>query len=155
MSLWLPSQNGRFFDVPQRHKPIAGLVSRRLPSPSIKCSSPLTINGPFLAPDVVDELATDLPALLEGAVQGKVGARLDVLEREFLESRAKLLQLAAFFDRLDRGEGLVADDPRLKKLQEALEILQQSQPNRAEELQLLFSRQYDDDWQQEFDLRPR
>ena len=80
---------------------------------------------------------------------------LDVLEREFLESRAKLLQLAAFFDRLDRGEGGVADDPRLKKLHEALEILQQSQPNRAEELQLLFSRQYDDDWQKEFDIRPR
>ena len=80
---------------------------------------------------------------------------LDVLEREFLESRAKLLQLAAFFDRLERGEGSVAGDPRLKKIHEALEILQQSQPNRAEEIQLIFSLQYDDDWQKAFDTRPR
>ena len=35
----------------------------------------------------------------------------EVLQREFLEIRARLLQVAASLDRLGRAEGSVADDP--------------------------------------------
>lgn len=76
----------------------------------------------------------------------------DVMDREFLEIRAKILQLAASFDRLDRGEGSVADDPRLSQLREALEVLLQDQPERAETIQIVFSRPYDDQWQDEFNI---
>jgi len=71
----------------------------------------------------------------------------EVLEREFLEIRAKLLQLAASFDRLDRGAGSVVGDARYDLIRRGLEILSSEAPDKAEQLQLLFSRNYDDDWQ--------
>ena len=77
-----------------------------------------------------------------------------VLTREFFEIRAKLLELAASFDRLERAPGSVADDPRMSRIREALEVLQDPKPDRAEQIQLVFSRVYDDDWQKNFDLAP-
>jgi hypothetical protein len=79
----------------------------------------------------------------------------DVLNREFLEIRGKLLEIAASLDRLDRSAGSVAGDRRLALLREALEVLMDDRGDRAEQIQLLFSRQYNDDWQQEFDIPPR
>ena len=77
-----------------------------------------------------------------------------VLNREFLEIRAKILEVAASLDRLDRGAGSMADDPRLKRLLEAIDILQDSKPERAEQIQLLFSREYEDDWREIFKITP-
>lgn len=79
----------------------------------------------------------------------------DVLNREFLEIRCKILEVAAALDRLDRGPGSVAEDPRLKKLLAAISTLADPRGDRAEHIQLIFSRPYDDDWQQRFGLRPR
>ena len=75
-----------------------------------------------------------------------------VLDREFLELRAKILELAASFDRLERGAGCVADDPRLQRLRDALQLLGPTQENRAEQVQLLFSRPYAQQWRQDFEL---
>lgn len=71
----------------------------------------------------------------------------DVMDRYFLEARSKLLDVAAIFDRLDRG-GSLPDDPRVQKLRKALTILQEkaTTADRAEKLQLLFSRPYDPAW---------
>lgn len=69
-----------------------------------------------------------------------------LLEREFLEMRAKVLQLAASFDRLDRAEGGLGPDPRLEKLRRALAIVIDREPGRAEQVQLVFSRVYDPQW---------
>ncbi len=69
-----------------------------------------------------------------------------VLDREFLEIRAKLLQIAASFDRLDRGEGSVANDRRMELIRKGIEVLQSDGPDRAERIQLLFSRSYDEKW---------
>jgi len=77
-----------------------------------------------------------------------------VLDREFLEVRAKLLELAASFDRLDRATGSVASDSRLALIREGLDILRSDNDDRAEQIQLLFSRQYEDDWRETFDLLP-
>ncbi len=74
----------------------------------------------------------------------------DVLDREFLEIRAKILELAASFDRLDRGDGSVAGDPRMTLVQNALQILQRDSAERAEEIQMLFSRQYDENWRETY-----
>ena len=74
----------------------------------------------------------------------------EVLAREFLDVRARLLQIAASLDRLDRAEGSLAGDPRLRGIRRALEILAGDEPGRAEAIQLVFSRTYDPDWKQAF-----
>jgi hypothetical protein len=72
----------------------------------------------------------------------------DALEKYFLEARCKLLDLAAILDRVSRGEKLdqVMADPRLTRIQEALKIVGSSTPNRAEQIQQLFSLGYDPSW---------
>jgi hypothetical protein len=79
----------------------------------------------------------------------------EILSREFLELRCKILDLAAAFDRLDRAHGSVADDPRLVRLREALSLVLEEPEARAEQVQMLFSRTYDEGWQEAFKVRPR
>lgn len=79
-----------------------------------------------------------------------------VFERDFLETRAKVLEVAAALDRLDRapehpGHPL---DPRRAQLRQALEALLQPGPDRAETVQMIFSRPYDPRWLSG-DLAPR
>jgi hypothetical protein len=69
-----------------------------------------------------------------------------LLNRDFLEIRAKILELAAALDRLDRGEGNVDDDPRLALIHGGLNILLDGDPHRAERMQLLFSQPYEEGW---------
>jgi hypothetical protein len=77
----------------------------------------------------------------------------EVLNREFPEFRARLLQLAAALDRMDRAEGSQEGDSRRQKIRDALAILlDDSTPNRAERLQLLFSLPYDESWKKDFEL---
>lgn len=80
---------------------------------------------------------------------------LQVLDREFLEIRAKLLELAASFDRLDRGGGALPDDVRMKRIREALDVLRSPKQGRAEALQLIFSRTYEEGWQTKYGVRSR
>ncbi len=70
----------------------------------------------------------------------------EVLNREFLEVRARLLQVAAALDRLDRASGSVESDARLTKIGQALAILAETEGDRAERIQLVFSRPYDAKW---------
>jgi hypothetical protein len=79
----------------------------------------------------------------------------EILNREFLEIRARLLQVAAALDRMNRGNGSVTDDPRVEKIRQGLAILMSQEPNRAEQIQLLFSRAYADDWQTALGVRPK
>lgn len=67
-----------------------------------------------------------------------------VLDAHFLEARARLLDLAAIFDRIDRGGKL--DDARLEKLRDGVRQLLNAGPDRAEALQRLFSLPYDPEW---------
>ena len=77
----------------------------------------------------------------------------ELLDREFLEVRAKILQLAASFDRMDRAEGSVADDPRVQKIHQALDVLRgNAEGDRAEQIQLIFSQAYEDDWQAKYGM---
>ena len=75
-----------------------------------------------------------------------------VLEREFLPMRAKILQLAASLDRIQRSDDEPTFDDRYDLLQKGLRILSESEEGRAERVQLLFSRPYDAKWNEEFDL---
>ena len=76
----------------------------------------------------------------------------EVLNREFLEIRAKLLEIAAALDRLDRAEGTVALDPRLVGIHQALAVLDEGGRGKAERVQLIFSRPYDENWRATFGL---
>lgn len=76
----------------------------------------------------------------------------DVLNREFLEVRARLLQVAAALDRLDRAEGSVGDDPRMKNIQRVLDVLRSGDAKRAEQVQLIFSRPYSPEWREKFEI---
>jgi hypothetical protein len=72
----------------------------------------------------------------------------DVLDREYLEVRAKLLQIAASLDRMDRGDGSIADDPKLQQFRDALKVIGGAEGNRAERIQMIFSRHYDASWRE-------
>ena len=65
----------------------------------------------------------------------------DVIDRYFLEHRAKLIDLAAFLDRLDRtcDHSVAGNDHRVAALFRALNILSDGQTNRAERILEIFS----------------
>jgi hypothetical protein len=68
------------------------------------------------------------------------------LNQFFLEARAKMLDLAAILDRIERGLGDSGADPRLKNLARALGVLLDGSPARAERVQQIFSLDYDPSW---------
>jgi hypothetical protein len=60
-----------------------------------------------------------------------------VLDLYFMEARSKLIDLAAFLDRLDRAQG--ADDFRINAFREALQELHLGKPERAKRILLSLS----------------
>lgn len=81
-----------------------------------------------------------------------------VLEEAYLETRAKLLEVAAVLDRIDRavpGSSSLSPDAQTArgKLISAIELLLGDSPDRAEKIQQLFSRQYDPEWRSQFGLK--
>jgi hypothetical protein len=75
-----------------------------------------------------------------------------VFEQELLPIRAKLLEVAAALDRIDRAKGSAGGDQRRTQVQAAIQILLRPEDDRAEQIQLIFSRPYEDDWQEKFGL---
>jgi hypothetical protein len=70
------------------------------------------------------------------------------LDVYFLEARSKLLDVAAILDRIGRGAaGNGAEDPRLAKVRQALEVLGDRGGGRAERVQRIFSLEYDAAWE--------
>ncbi len=72
------------------------------------------------------------------------------LEQEFLKLRAKLLEIGASLDRLDRISGTDSLEPRVTQIRCAIEALLESHGNRAEAIQLIFSRPFEEDWRKKF-----
>jgi hypothetical protein len=62
-----------------------------------------------------------------------------VVDRYFLEHRAKVLDIAAFLDRIDRAEGDGADDYRADALRACCAILLDGKPDRARRVLELLS----------------
>jgi hypothetical protein len=75
-----------------------------------------------------------------------------VFDQEFLPIRAKLLEVASALDRIDRGKGTLIGDKRRTQIQAAIQVLLRPEDDRAEQIQLIFSRPYEDDWQDTFGL---
>jgi hypothetical protein len=62
-----------------------------------------------------------------------------VVDRYFLEHRAKVLDIAAFLDRVDRAQGDGADDYRVTALRECCAVLLDGKPDRARRVLELLS----------------
>ena len=71
------------------------------------------------------------------------------LDAFFPEARCKILDLAAILDRIGRGAGAndTNNDPRLEQIRQALEVLSDPSPARAERIQQIFSLTYDPTWE--------
>ncbi len=81
-------------------------------------------------------------------------SKAEVLNRDFLETRSRVLDLAAALDRLDRAPraGTESPDSRLAQLRQAIEALLEPEHGRAETVQRIFSLEYDSDWRTRFEL---
>jgi hypothetical protein len=90
--------------------------------------------------------------LLGGSAMASPMSAAAVLEREFLPLRAKLIEIGAILDRMDRSDGSVEGDARRRKVDRALDILQSGESDRAEQLQMLFSLPYEEHWREPFNL---
>ena len=82
----------------------------------------------------------------------KHSAAGEVLDREFLGVRARLIDIGAVLDRVGRAEGTASDDPRMMQIRESLVILAGDSPDRAQRLQQVFSLDYQDNWRSQFGL---
>ena len=61
----------------------------------------------------------------------------ELLDRYYLEMRWRCLSLAADLDRVQRDKA--SNDPRFAKLRDAIKVLLSDVPNRAEQVQIIFS----------------
>ncbi|MEM8736561.1 MAG: hypothetical protein AAGG44_20185 [Planctomycetota bacterium] len=73
-----------------------------------------------------------------------------VLEQEFLQTRAKILELAAFFYRLQDAENSKVNEEQLKLLKQGCKILTSDGTDKAAQVQLLFSKEYKADWRKDY-----
>jgi hypothetical protein len=62
-----------------------------------------------------------------------------IVDRYFLEHRAKVIDIAAFLDRIDRAQGEGADDYRRAALEACCVILTDGRPDRARRVLELLS----------------
>jgi len=62
-----------------------------------------------------------------------------VIDSYFMEHRAKLIDLAAYLDRIDRGQGEAPDDFRDNAFRSAIAILLDGEPHRAKRILESFS----------------
>jgi hypothetical protein len=67
----------------------------------------------------------------------------NVLDREFLGIRCRLIELAATLDRIDRADGSVAADPRWLQIRHSLDTLANHAGGRAQDIEMLFSLPYE------------
>jgi hypothetical protein len=63
--------------------------------------------------------------------------RQQIMDLYFMDARAKLIDIAAFLDRVDRAEGEA--DFRLRAFVQALEALNQKEPQRAHDVLMALS----------------
>ncbi|WP_028989843.1 hypothetical protein RG903_12080 [Thermithiobacillus tepidarius DSM 3134] len=66
--------------------------------------------------------------------------RRQLADTYFIENRTRILEIAAFLDRLDRAaDGSGDEDFRIQALREALRALSSPTPGRVQAIQMLFS----------------
>ena len=64
----------------------------------------------------------------------------ELVDEYFIETRNRIIEVAAFLDRLDRADPVVADqDFRVRALAEAIRVLAGGGPDRVRDIQVLMS----------------
>jgi len=78
----------------------------------------------------------------------------EVVNHDFLETRSKIVEIAAVLDRIDRAPARPGEhpDPRLGQLRQAIEALLEPGPGRAETVQRIFSLEYDPGWRKRLNV---
>ncbi len=73
-----------------------------------------------------------------------------MLDREFLEIRRRLIDIAASMDRLACADpsASLSTDPRMAQVNRAINSLTQEGTDRAERVQMIFSDAYDPRWRE-------
>ena len=74
-----------------------------------------------------------------------------VLE-DFMIARARIVELAATLDRIERATGDVDDSKNMQLLMQGMHILCDDEVEKAKRVQLLMSRQYDPHWQAQMSI---
>lgn len=64
---------------------------------------------------------------------------VQLVDEYFIENRNRIIEVAAFLDRLDRADPSVRQDFRVRVLSDALRIVSSDSPNRVREIQMLMS----------------
>lgn len=70
-----------------------------------------------------------------------------IVADEFMIARAKIVELAATLDRIERASGNVDDSKNMQLLVQGMHILIDDEVEKAKRVQLLMSRTYDPNWQ--------
>jgi hypothetical protein len=64
-------------------------------------------------------------------------SKKELLDLQFIDARARVIDLAAFLDRLDRHDGV--SDIRLEYFGKAISVLRENRPDRAKAVLEVFS----------------
>ena len=65
---------------------------------------------------------------------------VELVDEYFIENRNRLVEVAAFLDRLDRSDpAIAARDFRVRALADAIGVLSSASTNRVRDIQMLFS----------------
>lgn len=62
-----------------------------------------------------------------------------LVDEYFIESRNRIIEVAAFLDRIDRADPAVREDFRVRALADAISVLSSSSPTRVRDIQMLMS----------------
>jgi hypothetical protein len=64
----------------------------------------------------------------------------ELVDEYFIENRNRIVEVAAFLDRLDRADpSIAARDYRVRALADAIAVLSSASPTRVQDIQLLLS----------------
>lgn len=75
-----------------------------------------------------------------------------LLSREYLPVRANILEIASSLDRIQRASAADTSEPEWKQLQAGIKLLLDEEADRAENVQMLFSQPYDQQWRKTLDV---
>lgn len=64
---------------------------------------------------------------------------IQIVDEYFIENRNRIIEVAAFLDRLDRADPAAKEDYRVQALSDAIGVLAGDSPTRVQDIQLLLS----------------
>ena len=75
-----------------------------------------------------------------------------IVAEDFMIARARIVELAATLDRIERATGDVDDSKNMQLLMQGMQILCDDEVEKAKRVQLMMSRQYDPHWQTQMSI---